>query len=90
MIFLFVGCHAKKEAVPDVFLPSLNNKLAIEYDSLEKIKPQVLRFANLYVNDMNKKLYEDSMEYWSRVQQGLLDRIAETKYSIDSLQQLKH
>lgn len=90
VVILFEACHAKREAVPDHSLFMLSSRLSIQYDSLEKVKPQVLKFANFYVNNMNTKSYEDSMEYWSGVQQQLLDGIAATKYSIDSLRAQKH
>jgi hypothetical protein len=64
--------------------------LVIQSDSLEKVKPLVLKFANLYVNNISTKSYEDSMEYWSRVQKALLDSITGTRYSIDSLRLPKH
>ena len=81
---LVVGCSPKR-AEPDRVLPALKSNLAIQYDSLKKVKEQVLKYANLYVNDINNKMKEDSMEYWSHVQQELLKKIAATKYSMDSL-----
>ena len=90
LIFLLmaVGCSPKK-AEPDRVLPGLKSNIAIQYDSLGKVKLQVLKYANLYVNDINNKMNEDSMEYWSQVQQELQSKIAATKYSIDSLNMKK-
>lgn len=87
-LMLVVGCSPKR-AEPDGVLPILKSNLAIQYDSLKKVKEQVLKYANLYVNDINNIMKEDSMEYWNHVQQELLNKIAATKYSIDSLKMKK-
>ena len=86
-----MGCHEQKPELVDNGLPKLNSQLATQTDSLEKVKVQVLKYANLYVSDINNKTKEDSMEYWSAVQKALLENIAASKYSIDSLrkQQVK-
>ena len=89
-IFFLIGCNAKKEATHDTLLPVLISQLKTSNDSLQTVKKQVLKFANLYINDMNNKSFEDSMEYWSGVQKKLLYEIAVTKYSIDSVQRLLH
>jgi hypothetical protein len=85
VMFVMMGCHERMETKIDAILP-LNNQLAIENDSLQKVKPLVLKYANLYINDMNNKEKKDLMEYWSSVQQRLHDRIAAIKFSIDSLE----
>ena len=90
-IIIGMGCHEQKPELVDNGLPKLNSQLATQTDSLEKVKVQVLKYANLYVSDINNKTKEDSMEYWSAVQKALLENIAASKYSIDSLrkQQVK-
>jgi hypothetical protein len=84
LLIIFMGCQPKK-IVPDQVLPALQSRLQVQNDSLEKIKIQVLKYANLYINDMNNKVKEDSMNYWSAVQKTLLEDIVTTKYSIDSI-----
>lgn len=88
LLILFAGCQPKK-AEPDKVLPGLQSRLSIQQDSLENVKVQVLKYANLYINDMNNKVKKDSMEFWSAVQKGLLEEIAVTKYSIDNMHAVK-
>jgi hypothetical protein len=88
LLILFSSCEPKK-AEPDTVLPGFQSRLSIQNDSLEKVKVQVLKYANLYINDMNNKVKEDSMNYWSAVQKGLLEEIADTKFSIDSVKRQK-
>lgn len=54
-------------------------------DSLVFVRAQVLKFANLPINDINKKAKEDSMEYWNIREAILLKKFEAAKFSLDSL-----
>jgi hypothetical protein len=87
-LIVFASCNPNK-VQPDTVLPVLQSQLIVQNDSLQKVKTLVLKYGNLYVNDINNKEKQDSMEYWSQVQKELLENIASTKYSIDSLEKIQ-
>lgn len=87
-LLILMGCQQKK-AEPDRVLPAPISELANNNDSLVKVKARVLHFANLYVNDMNNKMNEDSMEYWSAVEKGMLERNIARQYLLDSTNRMQ-
>lgn len=54
-------------------------------DSLLFVRAQVLKFANLHINDINNKAKKDSMDYWSGIEAYWLKKIEAAKSSLDSL-----
>ncbi len=85
---LLMGCQAKKAEPAQLILVPLSDT-ANQIDSLAHVKAKVLHFANLYVNDMNNKMNEDSMEYWSAVEKGMIERKDARKYLMDSVMRVQ-
>lgn len=57
-------------------------------DSLVFVHAQVLKFANLHINDINNKAKEDSMKHWNLIEDNLLKKVAAAKFSLDSLRKV--